>query len=398
MSVLLKETKKRTYRWLVLVVCLFASLSAIFSYYKLAPVNLSLIEEFSISSSSTGLLIASVAVSIIFLSTPTGALVARYGPKKICLLAFAFSVIGTFIGVNASNLETLLLGRLAEGGGMALIITAAPVLILQWFPPEETGIALGAWKVFFPFGTLLTLNLCAEIGSTYGWRAVWWIGIIFSLAMCVLVMFTKESKQGTSSEKISKKDSSNHSRSALTDLNIWLVALALVLSGVPLVAFLTWGTTYLSTTRGLSIGYASYVVSLCSAGGVLGSVVGGFISDKIRSRKKIYLPAFAVCLFLYSLLPLATNPFLPFVLFALGCAFNSGSTPIIACVSDLCDKKQVSLGMGIVNIANGAILFFGPLTFGLLYSIMESWNSTLNLLALFYILAIVSGLLARNVK
>jgi sugar phosphate permease len=214
--------------------------------------------------------------------------------------------------------------------------------------------------------------------------------------MCILVIFTKESKQKTNLEKISKKHS--HSYSALTDLNIWLVASALVLSGVPLVAFLTWGTTYLSATRELSIGYASYVVSLCSAGGILGSIVGGLISDKIQSRKKVFLPAFVFCLFLYFLLPLVTNLFLPFVLFALGCAFNSGSSPIIACVSDLCDKRQVGLGMGIVNISTGAILFFGPLTFGLLYSIMESWNSTLNLLALFYIIAIIFGLLARNVK
>ena len=396
MSASLKETEKRTYRWLVLIVCLFASVSAIFSYYKLAPVNSSLIEEFSISSTSAGLLIASVAASIILLSTPAGALVAKYGPKRICILAFAFSVIGTFIGVNASNFETLLLGRLVEGGGMTLIITAAPVFILQWFPPQETGIALGAWKVFFSFGTLLALNLCAEIGSTYGWRAVWWTGIIFSLAMCLLIMFTKEAKQEASFEKISKKDSNSHS--VFTDLNIWLVASALVSSGVPLVAFLTWGVTYLNTARELSMSYASYVVSLCSAGGILGSIVGGIISDKIQSRKKVYLPALVFCLFLYLLLPVATNLFLPFVLFGLGCVFNLGSSPIIACVSDLCGERQVGLGMGIVTISNGAILFFGPLTFGLLYSIMESWNSTLNLLALFYIMAIIFGLLARNVK
>lgn len=391
------QEKKRAYRWFVLAVCLFASVSAVFSYYKLAPVNLSIMKEFSVPASVAGVLIASVAVSVILLSLPAGALVAKYGPKRIGILASALTVIGTLIGVYAPNFVILLFGRLIEGGGMALIFTAAPVFILQWFPQRQTGLALGAWKVFFPIGTLLALNLGASIGSTYGWRAVWWTGLIFSSVVCVMVVLTKEAEK-SSYEKVSKRNFSIRSNSAFTDLNIWMVALTWIWSGIPLVALLTWGATYLGVVKGLSIGHASFVISLCSVGGVLGSIAGGVISDKIRSRKKVYVFAFVSCLFLYLLLSPATELLLPFLLFALGFALNSGTSPITACISDLCNEKQIGLGMGIVNIANGVILFVGPVTFGLLYSILGSWSSTLYLLAVFYVPAIIFGLLAKDVK
>ena len=47
---------------------------------------------------------------------------------------------------------------------------------------------MGIWSAWVPIGTAVTLIVAPPLAQAYGWRAVWWFGAIYALAVTVLYL------------------------------------------------------------------------------------------------------------------------------------------------------------------------------------------------------------------
>lgn len=101
-----------------------------------------------------------------------------FGRVRLYNLGFALFTIGSALCSLAPNGTALVLFRLVQGSGGALIFSNAAALLTDVFPPTERGKALGLNQVAGTIGSVLGLALGGILaGSFLGWRSIFWINI-----------------------------------------------------------------------------------------------------------------------------------------------------------------------------------------------------------------------------
>ena len=103
-----------------------------------------------------------------------------FGRVRLYNSGFAIFTIGSALCSIAPNGISLVLFRLVQGTGGALLFSNAAALLTDVFPPTERGRALGLNQVAGTFGSVSGLALGGILaGSFLGWRSIFWINIPF---------------------------------------------------------------------------------------------------------------------------------------------------------------------------------------------------------------------------
>ena len=103
-----------------------------------------------------------------------------FGRVKLYNLGFALFTVGSALCSLATDGTSLVLFRLVQGTGGALIFSNAAALLTDVFPASERGRALGFNQVAGTFGSVSGLALGGILaGSFLGWRSIFWINIPF---------------------------------------------------------------------------------------------------------------------------------------------------------------------------------------------------------------------------
>jgi MFS family permease len=127
-----------------------------------------------VKSASTSVLLTAYFVSYALVLLPGGALVDRYGARRLALLGLALFALGAAAGAVASSLGVLIATRVVQGAGAGLVSPAALAGAVSGFPPERRGSALGIWGASAGVANLLGPLLGGLLTVTLGWRADWW--------------------------------------------------------------------------------------------------------------------------------------------------------------------------------------------------------------------------------
>ncbi len=158
-----------------------------------------------------------------------------FGRVRLYNAGFALFTVGSALCSIAPNGLSLVLFRLVQGTGGALIFSNAAALLTDVFPPTERGRALGLNQVAGTFGSVSGLALGGILaGSFLGWRSIFWINIPFGAFATTWAYFKlRETSEPTRGEKLDPVG------------NILFAAgLALSLVGLMLGALLGWSATF----------------------------------------------------------------------------------------------------------------------------------------------------------
>jgi EmrB/QacA subfamily drug resistance transporter len=101
-----------------------------------------------------------------------------FGRVRLYNTGFALFTVGSALCSLAPSGITLVLFRLVQGCGGALIFSNAAAILTDVFPATERGRALGLNQVAGVMGSVLGLALGGILaGSFLGWRSIFWINI-----------------------------------------------------------------------------------------------------------------------------------------------------------------------------------------------------------------------------
>lgn len=135
-----------------------------------------------VTAASTATVLSAYFVAYAVVLLPAGALVDRYGARRLALSGLAVFALGAAAGALVDNFNLLIAARVIQGVGAGLVSPAALAGAVSGFPPERRGGALGIWGASAGVANLAGPLLGGVLTVAFGWRAAWWALVPMALA------------------------------------------------------------------------------------------------------------------------------------------------------------------------------------------------------------------------
>lgn len=139
--------------------------------------------EFDLSLSQVSW-VSSAFLLIYAIGTVTyGRLADTYKLKHLLTFGLLFFALGSMIGLFAQQYWTVLLGRVLQAAGAAVIPATAGIIPVRYFPPESRGRALGIAMTGLALGSALGPVVAALLVSVVHWRWLFCMPLFTLLAL-----------------------------------------------------------------------------------------------------------------------------------------------------------------------------------------------------------------------
>ncbi|MDR1728285.1 MAG: MFS transporter [Acidobacteriota bacterium] len=370
--------KTPPYAWAVLFALYLATLSAPLNMFKLPPVMTMIEKAFGMDSVASGDLMSIFSIMGFVLAIPAGFILKRFGIKPTILFSVGTVAVGTALGAIAKTSTMLFVGRFVEGIGMGLVMVAAPLAISLWFPPQNRALPTGLWATSVGVGNVLTLWVAPSVAKEHGWQSVWWAGAAFAaLAFVLFAVIFRMPRNDEMPEAPApppakgEAESSPGIASGMRNVNYWLIGVGFGVYNLVVMAMLTFLPTFLEVERGYSLTYdeglfmnASFVTALVMLASVFSAPGGGFISDKLGSRKAVVLVSYVVMTLTF-LVPFSVTGWqIPAYMLVFGLFGGPIAPVLLAAVPEVSKKPQlIGIGMACSALCQNAGMYIGPSLF-----------------------------------
>jgi MFS transporter, DHA2 family, multidrug resistance protein len=112
----------------------------------------------------------------------TGWLSRRFGRKNLLMASVVGFTVSSFLCGLAPTLGTLVLFRILQGASGGCLQPLSQAVLLEAFPPEERGRAMGFWGLGIVVAPVLGPVLGGWLTDSYSWRWVFYINIPVGIA------------------------------------------------------------------------------------------------------------------------------------------------------------------------------------------------------------------------
>lgn len=134
--------------------------------------------------------------------TMVGWLAEAFGHRNTYLLGVVmFVATSAFCGV-APNLELMLASRFVQGVAEGMMLPVGALILMDAFPPEERGLALGVYGLGASFAPAVGPSLGGFITEHLTWRWVFWVNVPIGLTDALLVFLLLANVRGTVVRKL----------------------------------------------------------------------------------------------------------------------------------------------------------------------------------------------------
>ena len=241
----------------------------------------------------------------------------------------------------------------------------------RWFTDKERGSFYGFWSASHNIGEAMTFIIVASIVSALGWRygflGAGLVGLIGALIVWRFFHDTPQSKglpavnapaAKKAVDSVETDEFNRAQKSVLRNPAIWILAFSSAFMYISRYAVNSWGVFYLQAEKGYSTLDASFIISISSVCGIVGTMFSGVISDRFFCGRR-NIPAlifglmnvFSLCLFLLVPGVHFWLDALAMILFGLGIGvlicFLGGLMAV-----DIAPRNASGAALGIVGIAS----------------------------------------------
>ncbi len=173
------------------------------------------------------------------------------------------------------------------------------ISLSRWFPQSKRGTYYSMFSSSPYIGEFLSFIITGFVVGALGWEYGFLVaslaGLVGSLIILLLVSDTPESKglpsvQALSGEQVTKQDkmpTKELQKMIVRHPGIWVIALSSAFIYITKYAIAGWGVLFLQKARGFSLEDATQVIAFSAAFGVLGTVLAGWLSDKVFRSDRV---------------------------------------------------------------------------------------------------------------
>ena len=184
--------------------------------------------------------------------------------------------------------------------GLVQSMGSAPgvISLSRWFPLSKRGSYYSLFSTSPDLGkffSYIVLGAVGALGWQFGFLVAAIAGVIGATLILILVSDTPESKglpsvqelSGETLTKTDKKPTKDLQKMVLRHPGVWVIALSSAFLYITKNAVDSWGVLFLQEARGLSLGQASQALAYSVAFSIVGTLLAGWLSDKVFRGDRI---------------------------------------------------------------------------------------------------------------
>jgi MFS family permease len=141
-------------RRLTVLICLLTVMDMA-TYSAAVPLIPHFRQQFHLTSLQAGLVLAAYSVAVLIAAVPTGHLADRFGAKRMTAIGACTMLASTAGFATANSFELLVVSRLMQGAGDAVIWSAGVAWVMGRTPASRRGRAIGAIQASGMLGIIL---------------------------------------------------------------------------------------------------------------------------------------------------------------------------------------------------------------------------------------------------
>ncbi len=145
------------------------------------------IRDFNISYSTSSWLLSAYIIAAAVMTPIGGRLSDIYGKKKILLIVMAVYTVGLLAGRFATDIESMIAARAAQGIGMAMFPIAFGI-IREVLPEKKLAIGQTIFSSTFSGGAIVGLVGGAVIIQNFGWQATFLAILPVAIALWLIIV------------------------------------------------------------------------------------------------------------------------------------------------------------------------------------------------------------------
>ncbi|HOW66223.1 MAG TPA: MFS transporter [Candidatus Paceibacterota bacterium] len=278
----------------------------------------------------------------------------------------ASALMNVFFGFS-SAVVTLGIVWMLNGWVQGMGFPPVSHLMTHWFPPKELATKQSIWNTSHSIGAGLVVILCGYL-VTINWRLCFLVpaalALIGSAFLWRLLPDTPPSVglpevEGTEYMASHAENDGDFKRVLMENVfrnkYIWLMALANFFVYVVRYAVLDWGPTLLSEAKGLKLVHASWLVAAFEISGVVGMLLGGWLTDRVFGGRGaraclVYMALATLAVFVFWKLPVHSKVLSGMVLCAAGFFIYGPQALIGIIVANLATKRAAATAAGFTGI------------------------------------------------
>ncbi|MGN7408956.1 MFS transporter [Sporosarcina sp. SAFN-010] len=269
-----------------------------------------IIADFGIDFATGGMISSVTNIGMLVGGVLFGILADKFGRVKVFTYSILLFAIGTALTGLATNIEQIYIYRFIAGLGAGGEYGIGMALVAEAWPKNKQGRASSYVSVGAQYGVILAALLSALILPAFGWRALFFVGIIPVIFAFIVRRNLDESPEWLESQKLKKaekkKENAGKLRLLVASPRIAFTTVTLAVMATVQIAgyngLMIWLPSMLQQSQGLSVSSSALWTISTAVGMIAGMLVFGQIMDRLGAKKAygLFLIASAIAVFLYS--------------------------------------------------------------------------------------------------
>lgn len=247
--------------------------------------------DFGVTSTALGVLVSFYYISYVVLQIPCGVIVDSLGTRKVISFSALLCVIGSLLFAYSETLFMAQTGRFLMGAGSACAYLSCAKVGAEWFHPTKFAMVTGMTMMMGTFGGMFGGSPFALLVNGFGWRHSMMIAAIVGLGVALTAWLVIRNHPKTA--ELDKLDLNpppllEGIKIVASNPQNWLIGLYGCMMYLPLSAFAElWGVPFLMQRYGINNEIASRGSIMVFLGVAIGSPLGAWLSNTLKSRKKV---------------------------------------------------------------------------------------------------------------
>ncbi|WP_424141396.1 MFS transporter [Staphylococcus gallinarum] len=258
--------------------------------------------DLNVSEAIIGQLVTLYAITFAIAGPILVKLTNRFSPKPVLLWTLLAFIVGNLMIAMAPNFTILVVGRVISSAAAALIVVKILALTALLTAPQNRGKMIGIVYSGFSGTNVFGVPIGTIIGDLVGWRYTFIFIVIVSVLVGILMYIYIPN---SNIEPSPNNDNKQQTKQATTGRILRPIEVAKYLA-ITFLLLVANSVTFiyinpLMLSGGHDLSFVSIALLINGVAGMIGTSMGGFLSDKLTSKRWLTI---ATILFIVMLLSL----------------------------------------------------------------------------------------------